>query len=412
MVGLMNIEILSIGNELLSGKTLNTNSAVISKKLFDQGYRVRKQRVVKDTIEDITKAFKDIFLDPSLLICTGGLGPTIDDITKNAIAAFFDVEFEVNKEVLSDLKNRFKDNHTLESQATLIKNAKIIPNKIGTASGMIYKFDRGTVLFLPGVPFEMEAMLDSVLEHIGLAYPLANIPTVKNINLCLIEEPEVDPVIRKIAEKHKEVEYGIYPHFGGISLQLIADSEKKLTPVLDEIIKAFPDRFYFSKNNCIEEAVHNLFIEKKLTLSFAESCSGGALASSITKQAGSSQYFLGSMVTYSNEMKRDILGVMQKTLDTYGAVSKETVHQMLEGLFKNSKADYAIAVSGIAGPSGAMEGKPVGTVYVGIAKRNEPFEIGKIFGRGDRESVIEYTVKMALGMLYRRVKYEIRAFDG
>lgn len=405
----MNIEILAIGDEILDGHTINSNAAVISKKLSSEGYLVNKHTVISDSQDRIIETFQEIFKNKALLICTGGLGPTEDDATKKAIASFFDVEFEVDQEVFQDMKNRLGDISTLENQSTVIKGGKNLLNKEGTAPGMVHFFDRGCVIFLPGVPNELEGMLDQAMLYIEKAYPLMNVPFKKEISLFNLEESDIEPKLRKIDKEGIKV--GSYPFLGGVQIRAFSGSEKKLATYINQIKYAFPNQYFFSEEHRIEEALHELLIKEEKTIAFAESCSGGALASAITKISGSSAYFLGSVVCYSNEMKKTTLKVSQQTLETYGAVSKETVGEMLQGLFDHTLADYAVAVSGIAGPTGGTPDKPVGTVYVGVAERGKPFDIGVIYKQGARKTVIHFTVNTALSILYRLIAFNKGTFN-
>lgn len=405
----MNIEILAIGDEILDGHTINSNAAVISRKLASEGYVTNKHTVIPDCQDKIIQEFQEIFVEKTLLICTGGLGPTEDDTTKKAIASFFDVSFEINNEVLTDMKHRYGDISTLENQSTVIKDAKMILNPEGTAPGMVHFFDRGCVIFLPGVPNELEAMLDQVMLYVEKAYPLSSVPFSKEVSLFNVKESDVEPKIKTL--NRKELKVGSYPFLGGVQIRAFSQNEKKLTSYINQIKNIFPNQHFFSDEHKIEQALHNLLISEKKTVAFAESCSGGALAAAMTKHPGSSEYFLGSVISYSNQMKNRILGVSKETLDNFGAVSKETVTEMLQGLFEQTTCDYAVAVSGIAGPTGGTKDKPVGTVYVGVAKRDNPFDIGIIYKKGSRKTIIAYTVNTALSILYRKIAFNKDTFN-
>lgn len=402
----MNIEIIAIGDELLAGKTANTNAKLISEKLYSKGYRVNKHHVIKDSVDCLATLIGEIFIEPSLVICTGGLGPTIDDLTKKAMQKSFDLELEVDQNLLKDLEVRFPGQSILENQATVIKGSHLIENKLGTAPGMIYTFAKGKVILLPGVPSELEAMLGDVLAFIESSYTLSSVPFVRSLGVILSNEPEVDPIIRGLQEKHSGVEFGIYPNFGNISLSMTSLDEKELEEVVRKILLAFPRRTFFSENTRIEEAVHSLLIERGKSLALAESCSGGLLASCFTKQPDSSKYFMGSIVSYSNELKQKLLGVEEDTLEKFGAVSSQTVSQMLQGLFEKTDSDYGVAISGAAGPSGGTENTPVGTVFIGVGKKGEEPIVQKTFHRGNRARVTESTIIRALSVLYQKIKYE------
>lgn len=408
----MKIEILSIGNEVLSGKTINTNASYISNELIKVGYQVSQHSVISDDIHTIVDSLTEIFQRSSLVICTGGLGPTIDDLTKKAASSFFNLPLEFHEEIYEDLKKRYPDHPVLVDQASVLKGAHIVKNTQGSASGMIVVFKKGCAVFLPGVPFEMQSMFDQVLTFLKKNYPLDTRPFIKELSICLIEEIELDNFIVPFAQKESDVKIGIYPYLGGVHLVLSVNDEKnkeKVERIAKEVKKKYRDKIYDTDRK-IELAIYNAFIERGLTLALAESCTGGAISARLTEIAGSSKYLLGSIVTYSNDLKHSILKVSEHTLEKDGAVSKETVRQMIEGIFKITQADYAVAVSGIAGPSGGAKEKPVGTVYVGVGQRGKPPEIGRIFGRGGRLAIVEYTVNCALGILYRNIVYQAKTF--
>lgn len=406
------IEQIFIGDELLRGDTVNTNASCIAKALSKQDYVVQKQTVVSDTLEQIEKVIKEGLKQAKILIITGGLGPTLDDITKNAAAKALDIELVLDTPLYQKLKDRFGDSEAVKNQAYVLKDAILLENKEGSAPGMIHFSQDKAVIFLPGVPSEMRAMIDPMLSFLKKNFPTEKKTFRETFSLCFMAEVVIDPVLRKLKKQHPEVEMGIYPFLGGIHISLSSQiSLQELLDIKNEIIEGNEDKIFISPNRKIEEALHLLLIEKKATLALAESCSGGNLASRLTAFAGCSEYLLGSVVSYSNAMKHGILQVKQSTLDTDGAVSKKTVSEMLDGLFALTTCDYAIAISGIAGPSGGTKEKPIGTVYIGIGKRSEPHDIGKVLGRGQRLAIVDYSVNTAFSALYRRIKYNRRSFQ-
>ena len=256
--------------------------------------------------------------------------------------------------------------------------------------------------------FKMKRMfLSYVIFFLKEKFPSKEKLFLKSINLCLLKEIDVLPFLEKIAKK--DVKIGIYPSYATLKIDL-RGSEEKVLGVKKQIEDKFEKYVFESSTGRIEDAIRALFLKNKKKIIFGESCSGGALASKITKLQDASMYFLGSIVSYSNEMKMKILKVSEKTLKEKGAVSKETIKEMLDGLFQISKADYAVAISGIAGPCGGSKEKPVGTVYIGVGKKGKSYDIGKIQAPLEREAVIEYSCNFALSLLFRREKYDLTYF--
>ncbi len=374
----MDIEIIAVGSEVLSGHTVNTNAAFLSRKLSSLGYVVSKHTTLPDDVEAIEAECRAAVDRVSLVIVTGGLGPTMDDLTKRAVDKLFD-------------------------QQTLLKNT------LGTASGVFYQ-GKSSVFLLPGVPREMEEMF--VLEALPLIqkhFPLHSPSYRIGSHLCLLREVEVNPYLLDLKQQYPDVEIGIYPSQGSLFVEFSGFSEQKLK----KMTQALQERFstFFLGPYSAAQAVHRECIAQKKTLALAESCSGGAIAAALTAQPDASLYFLGSFVAYSNIWKQRFLEVSKSTLDTAGAVSLETVEQMVQGLFRETDADFAIAVSGILGPSGGSSQKPVGTVYLAIGERGQKIDIGRLKAPPDRASAIQWTVQTALGALWRRLVHGVFTFS-
>jgi nicotinamide-nucleotide amidase len=402
----MIIEILAVGDELVKGKIVNTNSSYLASLLEEKGYGISSQRILLDSPHQLEKGLKEALLEADLVIATGGLGSTFDDRTLPIAAKIFDCPLVQNEQIALDLKNRFPDKD-LSSQAKVPEKAEFFLNKTGTAPGIVLSSQGKTLILLPGVPLEMKIMAkDQLLPFLSQKYPLKiKIPLTKKIGVFQIPEMDIDPTVKELLTKNPDVQAGIYPFFGGEMVHFISSNEKALKNCEENFCQKFSSYIYTKSGLSIPEALMQVLIESKETLAVGESCTGGAIASSLTLLPGASTFFLGSIVSYSNEMKKNVLQVQQKTLDVYGAVSKETVKEMLDGVFSLVNTDYALCVSGIAGPSGGTEQKPVGTVCVGIAKRGEKPDIGFIYSHGfhQREAVITYTVNVALGMLIQRI---------
>ena len=375
----MDLELISIGSEVLAGHTVNTNAAFLSRNLVHLGYRISRHTVLPDQVEIIVQGFREALQRVSLVIVTGGLGPTIDDLTGQAAAQVF------------------------PKQMSLI-------NKLGTAAGVFcHEKNRGLVL-LPGVPREMECMfLQEALPLIKMHFPVHD-PLYRKIgSFCLLREIEVNPFLLEMQKNEPSVEIGIYPSQGTLLVEFSGRDMGALERMAQELQKRFPT-FYFEAPSLVQ-AVHQECIRRKKTLALAESCTGGAMAAKITAIPDASLYFLGSLVVYSNPWKEHFLQVSHSTLAEAGAVSRQTVDEMVQGLFHETKADFAIAVSGIAGPSGGNAKKPVGTICIAIGERGQKTDIGVLHAPQDRASAIEWTVQTSLGALWRRLVHQAYTFS-
>jgi PncC family amidohydrolase len=374
----MKIEIVSVGNELLWGLTINTNASFLSRELSQRGYAVSRHTTLSDDSETIETGFREALKRADLVIATGGLGPTIDDLTRPAAERVFSVKGE-------DLAN-----------------------SVGSALGVFYLSGGKGLVLLPGVPREMERMfLDEAMKRIERYFPLIHKQFSARCSLCLLKEVEVDPFLRELKLKYPEADIGIFPAMG--TLQIVFRSEKPVEPLVNAIEKKFP-AFYYGEG-AIAEALHREMIASKKTLALAESCTGGAIAASLTAIPDSSKYFLGSIVAYSNVWKERFLQVSHSTIKKPGAVSLETVKEMTAGLFSETDADYAIAVSGIAGPTGGTKEKPVGTIYIAIGKRGEKTDAGLLKAPKHRASAIDLAVQVSLGALWRRLVHNTVTFS-
>lgn len=406
----MQIEIIGIGDEILTGQTVNTNASFISLELERSGLRVYRHTVLPDHPELLRKGLSEALERSQLVITTGGLGPTLDDNTRRIAAELFDSGFVFNEEIAADLKRRYGNLLiALNDQATVPQKARVLKNDVGTAPGFIFSKENRTLVLLPGPPFEMKKMLaEQVLPHLKNLFAAAPKGYRKFINLFNMGESAVDPLLREMAAKYPDVEIGIYSSYGLLNIQLtrFTPREQEALDLLEkpykEIAEKFANNIYESNSGKIEEAVHNRFIEKKLTLSAAESCTGGSLSSRLTRLPGASKYFLGSTIVYANEMKTKVLGVSEALLQEKGAVSSEVVEKMVAGILQVSGSDFAVADTGIAGPTGGTPEKPVGTVWCGIGQRNGPVHVWKIRGYGTREMIIERTCNVLLAELLIR----------
>jgi nicotinamide-nucleotide amidase len=413
----MQTEIIAIGSEIISGRVVNTNAAYIAKLLEKFGYDIFRHSVVSDDEEAIKTLLKEALKRSSLIIVTGGLGATIDDKTKNIVANLLKMPSEYREDIAKDIEARFGSIESIEEQSNIPKNAIVFKNEIGTAPGLGFVFSGKAVLLLPGVAEEMKKMFSTyamafILEH----FPKDEKKFHETINVYLISELKINSVLKGF-EKNKDVEIGIYPSHGFVQIVLSTkeESEKKakekFAPIQKKLVSEFSENIFFSENGLIEETIQELFISKKKKLAVAESCTGGGLACRLTMVPGASSYFLGSIVSYVNEMKEKFLNVSEKTLKNKGAVSIDTVKEMIEGIFKQTDADFAIAISGIAGPGGGSVEKPIGMVCIAIGARKEKTDAGILYFKGNRKVIIDFAINYALSILHRRVCHNLFYFE-
>lgn len=409
----MEFEIFTIGDEVLAGQTLNTNARFLGNALAEEGYSISRQSVLPDRAEVIQSALLEAFSRGSFVITTGGLGPTVDDLTKEVAANLFERPLELDDSLHRRLLERYSDSAATRKQAAMPKGARVLKNLVGSAPGLFFSAHKtlGPLLLLPGPPREMEPMfLNEAIPLLKEQVPTERVCVRESLGLCLLREADLDPLLREIKEEHRDAEIGIYPSYGTLRVTFrVVERPERLKEWVEKVEKAFPLRSF--REESIEKALASLLLGRKETLALAESCTGGAMSERLTAMADASRYLLGSLVVYSNAWKESFLGVSSKTIENQGAVSQEAVVEMVEGLLQKTKADYAVAVSGIAGPSGGSIDKPVGTIYLALAKRGEAVDAGKIFAPPHRASAIEYGVQAALGGLYRKIAYNCSVFS-
>ncbi|MBK7230524.1 MAG: competence/damage-inducible protein A [Ignavibacteriales bacterium] len=374
----MNAYLISIGDELLIGQTVNTNVSFLGNLLSDNNIDIIKSTVIGDDHQAILDEFNLAFNSAELIICTGGLGPTHDDITRNAVVEYFKTELINNEEVLEDVKafvtkrgRELKKNHT--DQALVPKIATAIRNENGTAPGIWIEKENKILVVMPGVPYEMKAMMNNyviptLLEKIGTPKEF-----IKKVTLQTTGLPEsiLAERLGDINELLNGAKLAFLPNQYGVKLRITVKSndEEIANNQLLEIeqkIRSKVGRYIFGKGEItLEEVVGRLLKERDLRIAVAESCTGGGLANRITNINGSSNYFERGIVTYSNAAKVELLKVEEDVLIDKGAVSAEVAMQMAEGIKSTSGADIGISLTGIMGPTGAVTNKPVGTVFIG-----------------------------------------------
>ncbi len=411
----MEAAIITIGDELLYGQTVDTNAAWMGQRLAEIGIKVRQKRSVGDDAHDIVVALNDVSTFASLVLITGGLGPTKDDITKHTLARYFDTELVVNEEILGLLEQYFKKRglQMLQSnidQAKLPASCTPLRNERGTAWGMWFEKDGIVYVSMPGVPREMEALMtQEVLPRVKEKFDLPVIMH-RHILTAGIGESYLAEKIRDLEDYlPKEIKLAYLPGMGSVKLRLTVrgTNRDELESLMLEQTTAFVSRMeryvYGFDNDVFEEAVGKLLLAQGKTISTAESCTGGYIAAMLASVPGASRYFEGSTVTYSYESKKNLLGVPEETLNTYGAVSEETVRAMVTGVCRVMGTDVGIATSGIAGPGGGTPDKPVGTVWVAVGSA-EHIVTRKYEFPGNREQNIHLTAVMALELMRKYLK--------
>ena len=366
----MKVALITIGNELLSGFTVDTNSSWIGQSLIEVGASVSWHLTVKDDPIQIKSALDNIPEDCKVLLITGGLGPTHDDITQNILFDYYNIKSVFDKEYWESLNSRMKIRgrslpEINKNQAMSPKAGKgnVIPNSIGTARG-IHIFNNDIDIFaMPGVPNEMKKMMnDTVLPWIY--DKTKNKIHVHTLRTTGIMESSLAEMISDIIEVSKNIEISFLPQFTGVDIRMTSSDKKPLLKVQKSVKERIGKYIYGTGLDVLENVVGKMLIQRNLTLSTAESCTGGLLGHRLTNAPGSSKYYLGGVNSYSNDMKIDVINVDKEILNKHGAVSKEVSIEMSKGIRDLLKSDIAISITGIAGPGGGTKEKPVGLVYI------------------------------------------------
>ncbi|NBB89427.1 MAG: competence/damage-inducible protein A [Bacteroidetes bacterium] len=404
--------IINIGDEILLGQIVNTNASWMSESLSEIGVQVVSQQVVSDRAEDIREALDYAQERASLILLTGGLGPTKDDITKKVLVDYCGDELSFDAKLYERLQFYFKKMGREATEAHRIQcfmpgRAEQLVNKMGTAPGMLFEHGNNWIVSLPGVPYEMKYLMNEEVlprlqkERKGLHLKRVTILTVGRGESQIAEYVED---LEDALPSHIKLAY--LPHLARVRLRITAtgNSPEKLDQELSEWKSAFSNRLgnlvYGYGTTTLSQAVQNQMVEKKMTLATAESCTGGNLAREITSNPGSSAYFVGGLIPYSNSMKEKFLNVPKEVIENHGAVSEETVRAMVSGAIRSFGVNIAVATSGIAGPGGGTPEKPVGTVW--LACGNAEQMITKRLQLSKNRSLnIEYSTIWALNLIRR-----------
>ncbi len=409
----MDVEIITIGDELITGFTLDTNGAFLSRRLTQAGFTVRYRSSVGDAPEEMEAVFRQALKRAKIVITTGGLGPTDDDITKRVIVKVFKRNLVFHEDILEDIKQRFARRGIEmpainQNQALLPQGATFFPNKFGSAVGICIAEHGRIFISLPGVPREMEQITDDqVLPYLekssdGHAIKIVSLRTTGVVETRLAE------IIKPNLRLEQGVRLAYLPAYSGITLRVIAtgenaaEAEEKASGLVRYLENTAGKYVFGRDDDTLEGVVGQLLADNDKTLAVAESCTGGQLGMTITSVSGASRYFKGGVLTYSNEVKTEQLGVSSEILERDGAVSEACAVAMAVGCRKLFGSDYALSVTGIAGPDGGSDDKPVGTTYIGLASAHTASARRFNFG-ADRKTNRSRAVYAALEMLRREI---------
>ncbi len=409
----MDTEIITIGDEIITGHVVDTNAAFISRHLTDLGITVRHRTSVGDTVEAMEEAFRIALRRARVVIVTGGLGPTDDDLTKRAIVKVFKRNLIFHEDILEDLKARFAARGVEmpainQNQALLPQGAQLFPNKNGSAVGICIAEEGRIFVALPGVPREMEQiMVDEVMPYLRGLYTGQALRIVR-LRTTGIFESKLSELLTPGLKIENGVRLAYLPSYRGVDLRILAAAETeeeadqkalKLTRYLESTC----GRYIFGRDDdTLETVVGHLLRDNDKTLSLAESCTGGELGQTLTAAPGASDYFLGGVIAYANEAKESKLGVDATILEKHGAVSEECATAMATGARQAFGSDFALSITGIAGPEGGTDDKPVGTIFIGLASAHATYAKKFLFG-DEREINRTRSTYAALEMLRREI---------
>lgn len=406
----MNAAVITIGKEILIGQITDTNAAFIGQKLTEIGLEVVRMITVADKVDSIESALQEASEYAGIIISTGGLGPTSDDVTKSALCHYFQTSLSLHQPTREHIQQllaarNMQMNELNAGQAILPASAEVLFNQFGTAPGLWFEKEGKNYIFLPGVPYEMKAiLLDYVLPELKKRFSL---PFILHRTIMTQGLPE-SYLAQRLENFEKQLPPGVslayLPSYGGVRLRISASgkSRQELEQLVDGqihlVLNVIQPFVYGYDEETLPEAIGKLLRERKLSVSVAESCTGGSISAAITSVPGSSEYFKGGIVAYSNEIKENELQVPKDLIQEHGAVSEEVVTAMARGILKKFDTDLAIAVTGIAGPGGGTPDKPVGTVWIAVGDKNHI--ITRLFRFGEnRERNIYRTTQTALNML-------------
>ena len=409
----MKAEIIAVGTEILLGDIVNTNAQFISKELASIGIDVFRQEVIGDNEDRLFEMLDEALKRSDIVITTGGLGPTGDDLTKETACKYFGMNLVLHQKSLEELKKYFArlNKEITESnlkQVYFPKESIVLPNPNGTAPGAILEKDNKFIIILPGPPKEMKPMF---LNHVKkfLSAKGNGMIVSKVIRILGIGESFAAEKLKDLIDESINPTIAPYAKDEDVIFRITAKADteeegfKLIEPVKNQVIERFGSDYYADDEETIEQVVGKMLVEKKLKIATAESCTGGMIASRLISYPGISEVFLEGAVTYSNEAKVRTLNVKQETLDEFGAVSQETAKEMAEGIAKRAGADISVVTTGIAGPGGGTEDKPVGLVYIGVFFNGKVSTYRYVFN-GDRNKVRLRATITALDLVRRKLR--------
>ena len=409
----MNCALISIGTELLFGQITNTNTIYLSQRLNALGINVYYHFTVGDNHRRLEEILHYAMQNVDLVITTGGLGPTQDDLTRETIAQAMGKKLVMHAPSMERLESFFKDlNRSMcennKKQAYLPEGSIVLQNNNGTAPGFIIEDNGKVIVSLPGPPKEMMGMFTESVVNFLKEKSKATIHS-KVLRFFGIGESTLETELLDMISKQENPTIAPYAKEGEVSLRVTAKAENEakamvlIEPIIEKIRSRVGEYLYSDQDEELVEVVAKLLMKKQLTVSFAESCTGGLLAGKLTAIPGISKCFLTGYIPYSNEGKNEMLGVKKATLEKYGAVSEETAIEMVRGLRKKTNSDICVSITGIAGPDGGTEDKPVGLVYIGVLYK-EQLTVHQLNTFGDRERIRNYTVLSAMNVIRNVIK--------
>ncbi|MEO6820585.1 MAG: CinA family nicotinamide mononucleotide deamidase-related protein [Ginsengibacter sp.] len=373
--------LITIGDELLIGQVIDTNSSWMASRLNETGISVIKRIALGDNADDIVSTLNKEFKNADIILITGGLGPTSDDITKDVLCKYFDGRYVVNNKALLNVKHLFENIYKKPVTAVNLKQAevpdvcKVIQNERGSAPGMIFRKEKTIIISMPGVPYEMQGMMDQVLPYLEKEFRTPFIFHKTVLTTGIGESAIAELLVTFERRLPAGIRLAYLPNHGMVRLRLSASgfdkiqTKRMIEDQFEQMKKQVKDYIVTDEDETIEVVLGNLLLKNNKTIATAESCTGGAIAALLTSVPGSSRYFEGSVVSYSYKVKESLLGVLPETLLSFGAVSEQTALEMLDGVLNKINSDFAIAVSGILGPDGGTPDKPVGTVWVAVGSK-------------------------------------------
>ncbi|MFA6078364.1 MAG: competence/damage-inducible protein A [Candidatus Omnitrophota bacterium] len=410
----MKAEIISIGTELLLGHIVNTNAAFLSQKLAEAGIDVYHQATVGDNVERLTRAIKESLKRSDMVIMSGGLGPTIDDVTVEAISKLTGRPLVLNKMVLNGIKDYFKFRKLRYVKASLRqaympKGLKLIRNRVGTAPGLIAEYNGKEIICLPGPPRELEPMFTAdiipyIKKRIKNAHPIRS----RSIKIACAAESQIDASVRDLLRLKPPTTVGIYASPGMVQLKIMTKAKNDrlakmaINKIERKIRSRLKEQIFGCDDQTLEGATGMILLKKKMTIATAESCTGGLIANRLTNVRGSSGYYKMGAITYSNASKTATLGVPEEMIDKYGAVSGQVALEMAKGIRKLAGSDIGLSTTGIAGPLGGTKKKPVGLVFTALVTGKRSL-VREFRFRGSREEIKFQTSQAALNIIRENI---------